>query len=86
MATEETCKAPSCDKEVQAKGYCQRHYAQWKRGELPKPRRASCNAEGCHKPRHRRGLCEEHFAKTYPGKTAKSAAGPEGAPASEAGA
>jgi hypothetical protein len=65
MANKGTCKAAGCEKDVQAKGYCPRHYRQWRRGKLGKPRHTTCNAEGCHKPRARRGLCLEHFAKTY---------------------
>jgi hypothetical protein len=76
MASKGTCKAPDCNKEVQAKGYCPRHYRQWRKGKLPKPRYKSCNAEGCHKPQTRRGLCAEHFAKEY-GKSREA----EGAPA-----
>lgn len=71
MASKGTCKAPECNKEVQAKGYCPRHYRQWRKGKLPKPRYKSCNAEGCHKPQTRRGLCAEHFAKEY-GKSRKA--------------
>jgi len=72
MANKGTCKAPSCDKEVQAKGYCAQHYSKWRKGELPKPRYKSCNAEGCHKPRLRRGLCAEHFTKEH-GKKSEAA-------------
>lgn len=68
MPNKGTCKATECEKDVRAKGYCERHYAQWRRGKLPKPRYRECNTEGCHKPRVRRALCEEHFAKIYPGK------------------
>ena len=65
MASKGTCRAAQCEKEVQAKGYCPRHYSQWRKGKLPKPRYKSCNAEGCRKPQARRGLCEEHFAKQF---------------------
>ena len=80
MANNGTCRAPQCGKEVQAKGYCLRHYRQWRKGKLPKPRYRSCNAEGCHKPQTRRGLCPEHFAKEY-GKAAAPAAEPAAAAA-----
>jgi len=76
MADKGTCKTDGCDKLVQAKGYCTRHYAQWRKGKLPKPRYKSCNAEGCHKPQSRRGYCVEHFAKEYPGKSRPAAAEP----------
>lgn len=73
MANKGTCKASGCSKEVHGKGYCARHFRQWRRGALPKARYRSCTAEGCHKARVRRGLCADHFAKTY-GKS-KAAAG-----------
>lgn len=70
MANKGTCKASGCDKDVQAKGYCPRHYRQWRKGKLAKPRYKTCNAEGCRKPRVRRSLCAEHFAKEYSGSKA----------------
>jgi hypothetical protein len=60
-----TCKFHGCQDPVRGKGYCARHYRQWRRGILPKPRYKSCHAEGCHKPLIRRGLCVEHFAQKY---------------------
>jgi hypothetical protein len=82
MANKGTCKASDCNQDVHGKGYCARHYRQWRKGTLPKPRYRSCNAEGCHKPRSRRGLCQEHFAKEY-GKS-KAQAGEGAAAASPA--
>jgi hypothetical protein len=79
MANKGTCKSDGCGKDVQAKGYCPRHYSQWRKGKLPKPRYNTCHAEGCRKPRGRRGLCAEHFAKEY-GKS-KAAAPATEAPA-----
>lgn len=72
MANKGTCKAESCQKDVQAKGYCPSHYRQWKKGKLAKPRYKTCNAEGCHKPQSRAGLCPEHYAKEY-GKSKQQA-------------
>jgi hypothetical protein len=72
MSSEETCKAASCDKEVRAKGYCDRHYRAWRKGTMGKPRHRSCNEKGCGKARSRRGLCVEHFAKQH-GKSADQA-------------
>jgi hypothetical protein len=60
-----TCKAAQCDKPVRGKGYCDRHYRQWRRGLLAKPRYNTCLEEGCRKPRARRSLCTEHFAKKH---------------------
>ena len=79
MANKGTCKAAGCERDVQGKGYCTRHYAQWRKGKLPKPRYKSCNAEGCRKPQARRGLCQEHFAKEFqkaPAQPAETAAAP----------
>ena len=76
MANKGTCKAAECGKDVRAKGYCDRHYRQWRKGKLPKPRYTSCHAEGCHKPRERRGLCAEHFAKEYGKKAETTEAAP----------
>lgn len=71
--TKGSCKMDGCEKEVRAKGYCDRHYRQWRKGQLPKPRYSICHSEGCRKPRQRRGLCEEHYAKEY-AKTPPAAA------------
>ena len=81
MASKGNCKAKECGKEVRAKGYCERHYRQWRKGKLGKPRYGACNAESCRKPRVRRGLCAEHFAKEHPGKSKAAEAAAE-APAS----
>ena len=64
MAKGTTCKFKGCSKEVAGKGYCARHYAQWKRGKLAKGRYKICTAEGCKKPRTAIGSkCEEHGKK-----------------------
>ena len=65
------CRQAGCKRPADGgKGYCTRHYAAWKRGELPKRRYKTCRAEGCRKPIVARGRCEEHFARDYPGKRA----------------
>jgi hypothetical protein len=78
MATEETCKASDCNREVVGKGYCRKHYRLWKAGEMPKARYKICTAEKCRKPRVHGSLCEEHFKAQRP---APAAAGPAPAPA-----
>lgn len=65
MSNKGTCKAQNCDKDVRAKGYCDRHYSQWRKGKMGKPRHTTCHTEGCTKARSRRGLCVEHFQKEY---------------------
>ena len=66
-----TCKHADCKQPAGGgKGYCRRHYAAWKRGELPKARYKICRVEGCRKRILARGRCEEHFARDHPGKRA----------------
>jgi hypothetical protein len=79
MGNKGACKAANCGKDVKAKGYCQRHYYQWRKDKLPKPRYKTCNAENCRKRMSRRGLCEEHYGATFGKK--KAAAAPAEAPA-----
>jgi hypothetical protein len=69
-----TCKQEQCSKPATGgKGYCSRHYAAWKRGQLPKARYKTCRIEGCRKKMASRGRCEEHFARDFPGKRAAAA-------------
>ncbi len=82
MANKGSCKADRCDKDVRAKGYCDRHYRKWRKGALPKPRHRACNESGCGKAPIRRGLCEEHFAKSF----GKKKAAAETAPAADSAA
>jgi hypothetical protein len=65
MGSKGTCKAASCDKDVRAKGYCDRHYRAWRKGKMGKARHRSCNEKGCGKAAQRRGLCADHFAKQH---------------------
>jgi hypothetical protein len=83
MTNESTgCKHAGCGRPATGgKGYCARHYAAWKRGELPKPRYKTCRVEGCRKRVADRGRCEEHFARDYPGKRSPAAEAP--APSAE---
>jgi hypothetical protein len=74
MGNKGTCKAEKCDKEVKAKGYCERHYAKWRKGKLAKPRYKSCHADNCNKPISRRGLCPDHYAAQSEKKKAQAAA------------
>ncbi len=65
MASKGTCRAEGCDKEVRAKGYCDRHYRKWRKGLMGKPRHRSCNEKGCGKAPSRQGLCADHFLKKH---------------------
>lgn len=72
MASKGTCKAESCEKDVRAKGYCDRHYRKWRKGAMGKPRYRTCNEKGCSKPRARMGLCSDHFTEKHTKKTAET--------------
>lgn len=80
MGNKGACKAANCGKDVTAKGYCQRHYYQWRKGKLPKPRYKICNEENCRKRMSKRGLCEEHYTAKFT-KKAEVAAPAAEAPA-----
>lgn len=72
-----SCRHEGCSQPaVGGKGYCGRHYAKWKRGELPKARFKTCRVESCHKRMVGRGRCAEHFARDYPGKQAGAVSAP----------
>ena len=71
------CKFENCAREASGKGYCARHYKQWRQGKLPKGRYKICTAEGCRKPRAAVGSkCEEHAKTPAGGETAAAAATP----------
>lgn len=67
----ETCTLEGCDNPHKARGYCQTHYAQLKRGMTPRivPKRMmeqpeTCQAdEGCDRAAKTKGLCETHYAR-----------------------
>jgi len=61
---EKKCSNEGCKRPYRAKGYCNVHYAAWRRGELEKhkARYKTCGKEGCKKPMVRWGLCTEHYA------------------------
>lgn len=67
----ETCTVQGCDRQHKARGYCQTHYMQFKRGapiteairsrERVKP--DVCVEEGCHEPVKAKGLCKAHYQR-----------------------
>jgi hypothetical protein len=63
MMTKGPCKMDGCEKAAVGKGYCARHYKQWRGGALPKARYKICTSENCRKPRHAGSKCEEHAGK-----------------------
>jgi len=57
----EKCSVEKCKQEVRAKGYCRKHYMNWRRGKIgAKHRYKICSKEGCRKPVVAGGVCAEH--------------------------
>jgi hypothetical protein len=55
------CQVAKCKQPVRAKGFCQKHYLGWRRGDVGKKHRyKTCSKEGCRKPATLGGRCEEH--------------------------
>jgi hypothetical protein len=74
-----SCRQAGCGRPADGgKGYCGRHYRQWRRGGLPKARYKTCRVEGCRKRSVARGRCQEHFSRDYPGRRKSDAAAAAG--------
>lgn len=64
-----TCSVDECSKPAKARGYCDTHYARWRKWGDPavvrKPwgthERATCEHADCDQPAHARGYCERHY-------------------------
>ena len=80
MTTQERkCKIDGCKRPYRAKGYCNVHYQQWRRGTLAKARFKTCNLgvnklkhgekKECLKPIFKAGLCEDHYKAKFGKKT-----------------
>lgn len=60
-----------CDRPHKARGYCQTHYMQFKRGITPvgpirsrvREKPAECIEEGCSEPVKSKGLCKMHYQR-----------------------
>lgn len=65
------CTVEGCGREHKARGYCQTHYMQVKRGSPVTPKIKTrdrnpppeCTVEGCSSPVQARGLCKKHYAR-----------------------
>jgi hypothetical protein len=51
------CKMPDCETGHHAKGYCDRHYNQFRAIEAP-----DCVAQDCSKPARARKMCHAHYS------------------------
>lgn len=67
----DTCTMDGCDRPHKARGYCQTHYMQFKRGITPvgpiRTRVAikldACTEDGCAEPVKAKGLCKMHYQR-----------------------
>lgn len=59
------CAVDECQKEVYAKGHCERHYRQrLRRGAVrPEAVRSACLVTGCERPAVTRGWCHGHYLR-----------------------
>ncbi len=72
-----TCRADKCKQAVRAKGYCRKHFMNWRRGTVGDHHRYKiCSKEACRKPRTKGGLCDEHAGVAAPADAAAPAAPP----------
>ncbi|HTB59181.1 MAG TPA: hypothetical protein VLC06_15005 [Polyangia bacterium] len=72
-----TCRAEGCKQAVRAKGYCRKHFMNWRRGSVGDHHRYKiCSKEACRKPRTKGGLCDEHAGVAAPADAAAPAAPP----------
>ena len=58
------CKIEGCDGKHKAKGYCSKHYAQFKKygeGLVPVKEIKICSVEGCNEKHHSKGYCKKHY-------------------------
>lgn len=64
--TKGTCSVEGCSTNVEARGWCKKHYKRWLRNgnTAPRPEQpAICTIEGCPKPTKARTWCAAHYAR-----------------------
>lgn len=65
------CTIAGCKKPHEARGWCRKHYARWRRlgdplgggRRRPAPADGQCTIESCGRPHHGRGFCSTHYAR-----------------------
>lgn len=66
-APKTVCSVEGCGRPHGAKGYCKRHYMNWRNSGTPQPReaKAGCSVEGCNEKHRANGLCNRHYIAAY---------------------
>jgi hypothetical protein len=67
----DVCTMPDCGRPHKARGYCQTHYTQFKRGISPvgpiktreRDKPPECTEDGCAEPVKSKGLCKMHYQR-----------------------
>tara|TARA_R110000868_G_scaffold101771_10_gene280292 strand:+ start:9896 stop:10501 length:606 start_codon:yes stop_codon:yes gene_type:complete len=67
----DVCTLAGCDRPHKARGYCQTHYMQFKRGITPvgpirtrvREKPVECVEDGCSEPVKSKGLCKMHYQR-----------------------
>ena len=67
----DVCTMAGCDRPHKARGYCQTHYMQFKRGITPvgpirsrvREKPVECVEDGCSEPVKSKGLCKMHYQR-----------------------
>ena len=54
------CSAEECNSQVFTRGWCAKHYQQWRRANA-----APCSITGCKKPSRTRGMCKPHWRQWH---------------------
>ena len=59
------CEVDSCCSKHHAKGYCSKHYQNWKRHGKPVVKIQDCLIEGCNNSHKSKGYCSLHYNRLY---------------------
>jgi hypothetical protein len=63
--TKGTCREPDCDRQVRARGLCNKHYQRWRMADL---RDRECALPDCRRGMHSRQMCKPHYDRWLAGE------------------